>query len=287
VQENGAAAGYSANVIEIAYVNGNIWQENSSNLWWEWTNNAWTASGTSVSPLPATPPPPTHSPNDTMVLAGSAAVITDAGGNSWSIASGTVQENGAAAGYSANVVEIAYVNGNIWQENTSNLWWEWTNGAWTASGTSVSPLPAPITIAAGTASTTVTQSEISVVATAGNNLVFIKGSGDVVSLSGGTDTITDTGSGNTYVLPKPGNGSEIFNQGILSNGDVLDLVPALAATAWTGTAATLSKYLTVTDTTQQATISVLQSGKTTATAIASITGANTLNLTTLLTHAFT
>ena len=198
-----------------------------------------------------------------------------------------MQENGAAAGYSANVVEIAYVNGNIWQENTSNLWWEWTTGAWTASGTSVSPLPAPITIAAGTASTTVTQSEISVVATAGNNLVFIKGSGDVVSLSGGTDTITDTGSGNTYVLPKPGNGSEIFNQGILSNGDVLDLVPALAATAWTGTAATLSKYLTVTDTTQQATISVLQSGKTTATAIASITGANTLNLTTLLTHAFT
>jgi hypothetical protein len=288
VQKNGASAGYTANVAEIAYANGNIWQENTSNLWWEWTNNgAWTASGTSVSPLPISSPSPTHSPNNTMVLAGSAAVITDVGGTHWSIVNGAVQENSAAAGYTANVAEIAYVNGNIWQENTSNLWWEWTNGAWTASGTSVNPLPAPITIAAGTASTTVTQSQISVVATSGNHMVFIQGSGDVVTLRGGTDTITDTGSANIFVLPKPGNGSEVFSQAIFSNGDLLDLVPALTATAWNGTAASLSKYLSVTDTAQGANISVLTSGSTTPTVIASITGALTLNLNTVLAHAFT
>jgi hypothetical protein len=31
-----------------------------------------------------------------------------------------VLENGQAAGFSANVAEIAYVSKTVWQENTSN-----------------------------------------------------------------------------------------------------------------------------------------------------------------------
>ncbi len=79
------------------------------------------ATGTSTSPLPAAPPPkPVASPNDTVVLAGSASAITDASGNSWTLVNGVVDENGAAAGYSSGVAEIAYVNGTIWQENASS-----------------------------------------------------------------------------------------------------------------------------------------------------------------------
>ena len=79
-------------------------------------------------------------------------------------------------------------------------------------------------------------------------MVFIQGSGDVVSLSGGTNTVTDTGRSNTYILPTPAMGWTCSTVPILSDGDLLDLKPALAATAWDGTAGNLAKYLTVTDT---------------------------------------
>jgi hypothetical protein len=84
------------------------------------------------------------SSNNTVVVTGTSAAITDASGNSWTISStGTVLMNGAAAGYSAGVAEIAYVDGGVWQENTAGLWWEWSNGTWgTGPGTATSPLPA-------------------------------------------------------------------------------------------------------------------------------------------------
>ncbi len=158
VQENGAPAAYSANVTQIAYVGGAVWQENAAGDWWGWDGSGWNlGKGTTTSPLPATPtPPPTPTPtpaptptpvvtpsaDDTAVKASSAGTITDAAGNKWTIASGVVQENGAAAGYSANVAEIAYVGGNVWQENASNLWWEWTGKDWgTGGGISTSPVP--------------------------------------------------------------------------------------------------------------------------------------------------
>jgi hypothetical protein len=296
VDENGTAAGYSAGVTEIAYVNGTVWQENASSLWWSWTGTGWSSgAGTSTSPLPAAPPPPppktTASANDTMVLAGSAAAITDASGNTWSITSGgQVAVNGVADATTANVTELAYVNKAVWQENTANLWWSKASpaAAWApAAGTATSPLPAPITIASGTASSTVTQSQVSVVATAGTHLVFIKGSGDIVSLTGGSDTITDTGSNNTYILPAAGKGTNAFTSNILTIGDTLDLKPALAATNWNGSASTLSKYLTVTDTAKGATLSIAATSGGTGVAIGSISGATTATLSSLLAHSIT
>ena len=277
----------------IAYVNGTLWQENASSLWWSWTGTGWSSgAGTSTSPLPAAPPPkPTASANDTMVLAGSAAAITDASGNTWSITGGgQVAVNGVADTTTANVTELAYVNNQVWQENSANLWWGKTSpaAAWApAAGTATSPLPAPITIASGTASITVTQSQVSVVATAGTHLVFIKGSGDIVSLTGGADTITDSGSTNTYILPASGKGSDAFTSNILTTGDTLDLKPALAATNWNGSASTLSNYLTVTDSAKGATLSIAATSGGTGVAIGSISGATTATLTSLLAHSIT
>jgi hypothetical protein len=293
VDENGAAAGYSAGVVEIAYVNSTVWQENASSLWWSWTGTGWsTGAGTSTSPLPAAPPPQsTASANDTAVLAGSVAAITDASGNTWTItAGGQVAVNGVADTTTANVTELAYVNNEVWQENTANLWWGKTSPAasWApAAGTATSPLPAPITIASATTSSTVTQSEVSVVATAGTHLVFIQGSGDIVNLSGGTDTITDTGSNNTYILPASGKGTDAFTSNILTIGDTLDLKPALAATNWNGSASTLSQYLTVADTTKGATLSIAATSGGKGVAIGSISGATTATLSSLLAHSIT
>ncbi len=146
VNENGTAAGYTANVAELADVNGIIWQENAGHLWWSWTGSTWsTGAGTSTNPLPAAPAPaPTMTPsaNDTAIIGPNGSII-DAKANTWTItAAGVVDENGAAAGYTANVAELAYVNGTIWQENAGHLWWSWTGSTWSSNaGTSTSPLP--------------------------------------------------------------------------------------------------------------------------------------------------
>ncbi len=70
-------------------------------------------------------------------------------------------------------------------------------------------------------------------------MVFIKGSGDLASLSGGVETITDTG--NPYVLPTTGQGYDVFTSNIVAAGGTLDLRTALAATNWKGAQATSFK----------------------------------------------
>lgn len=92
------------------------------------------------------PPQPVVSPNDTIVLAGSTAAITDAAGNKWTITSGgQVAVNGTVDAATYKVTELAYVNGVVWQEDFANLWWGKTSpgGSWMpTAGTSTSPLPA-------------------------------------------------------------------------------------------------------------------------------------------------
>jgi lysophospholipase L1-like esterase len=550
VAVNGTADTTTANVIELAYVNGTVWQENISDLWYGKTSPtaAWGPTlGTSTSPVPVTTTPtptpaptptptpaptptptPAASANDTTVMAGSTSAITDASGNKWTITSaGLVAVNGTPDTTTSGVIELAYVNGTIWQENNNGLWWGETkpNAAWAPeAGTATSPLratatptptPAPtpttlklmplgdsivegvvpggwraplyadltsegynvqmvgdqnsnpggglpsnedndeaiggvtseqvqsyidqnnilatytpnvivlscggndmygvegdtpqqayasmvslctdimsklpnvklivgtlppvqgdpgtnnstelgqfnlllpgltsispnisvvnvngavnlatdigpdgihpnvmgnsviagvfntgveavvaptvsamqsdavaaptvtnstITIAAGTTSATVSQSDVTVAAASGTHMMFIQGSGDTVSLSGGTNTVSDTGSANTYVLPAAGNGSADFTSNILDSGDTLDLKTALAATNWAGTAGTLANYLQVTDSSNGAVLSIAPTSGGAAMAIATISGATSLNLTTLLAHSIT
>lgn len=183
VAVNGAADPTTANVIELAYVNGVVWQENSSDLWWSKTSpSASWASG--ANPLPAS-----LSANDTVIKAGSASKITDGNGNVWSITSaGQIAVNGITDASTANVLEIAYVNGAVWQENSAGLWWSKTlpTDPWgPAAGTSVSPLPrtasANDTVVISGAATAITDA-------AGN--VWTITSGDQVAVNGVTDTST-------------------------------------------------------------------------------------------------
>ena len=242
--------------------------------------------------MPATKPPAaTPSADDTRVLAGSSNAIVDASGNRWTISSGNlVAVNGVPDTTTGNVTELAYVGGKVWQENSGSLWWGETSpsSAWApAAGTSTSPLPAPISIASGTTSTTVSQSQVQVMATAGTHMLFISGAGDVISLTGGAATITDTGHGNTYIIPAAGKGIDTFTNNILGIGDTLDLKPALAATNWNGSTSTLSKYLTVTDSAQGAALAVAPTSGGTGVTIARFDGATTLTLSSLLSHAMT
>ena len=91
------------------------------------------------------------SPNDTVITAGNGS-ITDNSGSVWTVANGQIDVNGTPDPTTANVIEAAFVGGDIWQENASDLWWMKTKPSDTwlpAAGTSTSPLPvsmAPITL---------------------------------------------------------------------------------------------------------------------------------------------
>jgi hypothetical protein len=140
---NGTVDATTRNVTEMAYVNGKVWQENTDKLWYSKTtpNDTWTP-GTSTSPLPPTFTP---SPNDTTIQPIPTPTITDNSGNIWAITTGgQVSVNGVVDTRTANVTEMAFVNGKVWQENASKLWYSEAtpNGTWT-TGTSTSPLPVP------------------------------------------------------------------------------------------------------------------------------------------------
>ena len=152
VLEDGTAAGFTANVAEIAYANGTVWHENTTGQWYVWTGSAWAAGN---DPLPITTTP-TASPDDTVVLAGSTSTITDAAGHHWTVSSdNTVLEDGEAAGFTANVAEIAYASGTVWHENTGSQWYSWTGSGWTLGNdplpttTPPAPTSTPVTTGSG------------------------------------------------------------------------------------------------------------------------------------------
>jgi hypothetical protein len=141
------------------------------------------------------------------------------------------------------VTELVYVNGEIWQENAWHNWYGETkpNDSWSAA-TTTSPLV--ISVPASEASVPVGFINGTVNASSGSHAFFISGNADTFNLSGGVETITDSGTGsNTFNLPVAGNGSAIFNASALTDGDVFGLKAALAGTQWTGSASTLSSFL--------------------------------------------
>jgi hypothetical protein len=68
------------------------------------------------------------------ILTSATGSIIDASGNSWTLAlvngSFAVYENGAAAGFSTDVTELAYVGHVVSQENVAGDWWSWAAGNW-------------------------------------------------------------------------------------------------------------------------------------------------------------
>ena len=57
--------------------------------------------------------------------------IIDNAGNSWSVASGKIYENGSPYGTSSNVILLLWYNGIIYQQNSACGVWYATGGSWT------------------------------------------------------------------------------------------------------------------------------------------------------------
>jgi hypothetical protein len=141
---NGVVDQTTANVVSLAYENGQVWQMNADRLWWAKSSptDSWTPTfGTTVSPLSDF----STANNTVLSQFNSTGVITDANNDHWTIRNGQVAVNGVVDPTTANVDALAYVNGQVWQENASGLWWGKSNAAaaWEpATGTSVSPVMA-------------------------------------------------------------------------------------------------------------------------------------------------
>jgi hypothetical protein len=147
VAVNGQVDPTTAGVTHLAYVNGLVWHENTSNLWWSKGS-----PGASWSPPNGTVAVPVHvlgvaSNNAVFGIPLSGAVsptITDQSANTWTItASRQVAVNGVIDQTTANVIELAYINGQIWQENSSGLWYEKprpVDGWIPSAGTPITPI---------------------------------------------------------------------------------------------------------------------------------------------------
>jgi hypothetical protein len=169
VLANGNPAGYSKSVIELAYVNGMIYQENGDQNWWGWNGSTWIAS---ANPLTAS----TQSPSGTTIP--SATQIVDSNGAVWTVSAGVIYVNGTLAGYSNGVVQLVYSNGVIYQENGSSLWWAWNGTGWVSvcgpvSGSCVSTsTSAPATATATAAAPAIAASAAVAVAALAPKVVY-------------------------------------------------------------------------------------------------------------------
>jgi hypothetical protein len=247
VAVNGVVDPTTGSVTEIAYENGLIWQKNTDNLWWSKTSAtaAWAPPyGTSVDPIPNQ----VASANDTIVTVvttGAIGSIADASGNLWSISTSKVTLNGVADPSTANVIELAYVNGKIWQENSAGLWWskgkpsdQWGPGP----GTSTNPVlhitrtwiggtdafatqadwtPGGIPQAGDTA--VLRSGNVSMTPGFGNGVNFnLQGGAMQFVLNGSFNTGTWTGSG-SVMLGYPGQSPVVTTTGINLSGGELDI----------------------------------------------------------------
>ncbi len=151
---NGQVDPTTANVDELAYAQGLVWQKNADDNWYSKTepSAAWIQWSNADAPVAI----PNVSLDDAVIAAGSTNALVDANGNVWGLTQSNAAGNyqvtvdGAVDDTTANVVQAAIVKGMIWQENTAGLWYSKTSpsDAWSA-GTSTDPLtggPAPIAL---------------------------------------------------------------------------------------------------------------------------------------------
>jgi hypothetical protein len=93
-----------------------------------------TSASSAMQTLDVSVTAPTPSANDTVVT-GTNGHIVSAAGNTYAIdTAGQITENGVVMAITNSVTELAYVNGTVYQEATSqNLWWSYkeTTNVWT------------------------------------------------------------------------------------------------------------------------------------------------------------
>ena len=230
--------------------------------------------------------------------------------------------SGSLAQLNADLATLSYTAGSTNGSVSIDVWDQAGVEATKSVGVTVGPT---INIAATSSSVTENVSYARIVATAGNHMIFIGGTNDIVVATGGTETIqanlggntmttgtgndtivfagtgnvvnagagnnvlTDNGSNNTIVVPAANKGyDDIFGK-VMTNGDKLDLRPLLAGTNWKGDLPSIGNFIKLTTSGSSAVISVDPSGVANGAtyAVGKLEGSGALSLNTLLAHSIT
>jgi len=109
----------------------------------------------------------------------------------------------------------------------------------------------------------------------------------VVNAGAGNNSIEDSGSGNTFVMPGAGKGMDDINGYVMSNGDKFDFTTALKGTSWDGLASDLGNYLHVQNSGNDALISISNTANGAASLVADLHSVGQVSLSTLLAHSVT
>jgi hypothetical protein len=227
VAVNGAIDPTTARVVAIELDKGRIYQENADKQWWSKSlpTDPWTVG---APPDSSADPQLAKSANNT-VLTNGLQTIVDTSNNTWSLIGNQISINGTIDPTTANVVKLAYENGQVWQENSANLWWAKsspTDTAWLPGpGTPVSPVnepglapttsalvdPTTMTAALGTPSPSFLQAQGGSTAASDGSMIddsltFGSASGDMipnVPSGGGLGYTTMTAPSNVYGMMLP------------------------------------------------------------------------------------
>jgi hypothetical protein len=220
VAVNGQADPTTENVTHLAYAGGLVWQENTNNLWWSKASSSasWSPTfGTAIAPIPLIGVSSNYAVIGIPAAKAASPVITDQSANTWSITNGQVAVNGVIDQSTANVIELAYVNGQIWQENSAGLWWSKSTPAdgWgQPSGTTINPLTGPFNI--------------------------LNAPGDQAIINVGELTASPLGAA------PPGSTAEVVTPSIVAHGIALDISTATATVVVNGSSTlTQNAMLTV------------------------------------------
>jgi hypothetical protein len=124
----------------------------------------------------------------------------------------------------------------------------------------------------------------------GDDAIYFAGSNNVIDAGSGSNTLYDSGSDNMIVLPAAGQGTDTIYGFVMQNGDDFDLRGVLSATKWDGSASTIGNFVKLdTNAAGDAVVSVDPTGVSggSSVAVATLVGAGAVPLSTLMSHSIT
>lgn len=141
------------------------------------------------------------------------------------------------------------------------------------------------TLTGGTESVQAYQGHNTIITGAGNDTIRIAGEGNRVDAGAGVNHIEDSGANNVIVMPGARQGMNNIFGPVLSNGDKLDFTAALNRTDWNGRMASVGKFLHVSMDGNDAVISVSNRANRAGAVVGTLHDSGPLNLQGLLAHS--
>ena len=146
-----------------------------------------------------------------------------------------------------------------------------------------------VTATGGTETVQASQGGNTITTGAGNDTIRFGGSNNVVNAGSGSNVLVDSGSNNTIVLPAANQGHDDISGPMMTNGDQFDMRAMLAGTSWNGGTATIGNFVQVVASGNNTLVNVDPSGAAGGSSytVATLEGAGPVSLGAMLAHSIT